>query len=303
MKKLLLFSSLLALGTMNAQTTNVFNFGFDTAIPSTWLSSNQSSPLGQSTWVKSPYTLPLSGAIFGSGNTTTLPSGQAGGANSFAIVNFNSTTGSGTISNWLITPTINVKDGDIVSFYTRKGTDGTGDYADRLEVRYSSAATTSNPSGATGVGSFTNLGVTVNPNLLTGFVYPKVWTKYSFTISGVGTTEVPIKVGFRYFVTSGGPSGDNSDIIGLDTFSVDRPTLAVNDVSAVKTSIYPNPAKDVLNLKTSEGIKKVEIYDVAGRQVKTATTEKVNVSDLKAGMYIIKIQTASGETTEKFIKE
>ena len=205
---------------------NQFSFGFDgttaAMLSAGWQSTNQSSPAGASTWSNASFTLPLTGAIFGSGNTTTLPVGQAGGNNSFALVNFNSTTGTGTISNWLITPDITVQNGDVVTFYSRKGTDGTTDYPDRLELRMSTTATVLPSGGSAGLGSFTTVCTTVNPSLLGGFVYPKVWTQYSYTVTGLaGPTAV--KFAFRYFVTNGGPSGANSDIIGIDTFSVDRP--------------------------------------------------------------------------------
>ena len=88
MKKTLL---LILLPLLGISQQNVFNFGFDgtnTAMQTAgWQFTNQSSPLGASTWSLSTYTTPLSSAIFGSGNTTTIPVGQAGGNNSFALVN------------------------------------------------------------------------------------------------------------------------------------------------------------------------------------------------------------------------
>ncbi len=310
MSKILLLASFLGLALMNAQTTtNVYSYGFDTAFSTDWVVTNQSDPSTTSTWTKATYTVPLSNALFGSGNTTTVPPGQAGGGNSFALVNYTSTTGAGTISNWLLTPSVSVKNGDIVSFYTRKGTDGTQDYADRLELRYSTAATSVTPSGgAAGVGSFTNVGVTVNPNLATGFVYPKVWTKYSFTVSGVGTTPVPVKFAFRYYVTNGGPSGSNSDLIGIDTFSVDRPnsSLGTNEIASGSKSVavYPNPATDYISIKTEEKINAVEIFDITGRKVPVVVDgNRVNVRNLNAGTYIISFETKAGKATEKFIKK
>nr|WP_262909361.1 T9SS type A sorting domain-containing protein [Chryseobacterium gwangjuense] len=307
MRKILLIGSFLSLAFTNAQTTNVYNYGFDTAFAVDWVLTNQSSPAGASIWSKATYTTPLSSAIFGSGNTTTVPVGQAGGNNSFALVNFNSTTGAGTISNWLITPAVSVKDGDVVSFYTRKGTDGTTDYPDRLELRYSVAGTTVNPSsGAADVGSFTNVGVTVNPTLVAGFVYPKTWTKYSFTISGIGGTPIPVKFGFRYYVTDGGPSGSNSDLIGIDTFSVDRSTLAVSDVASKKTSlsIFPNPTSDFVNIKTDSKINAVSVIDLTGRKLDVKFEgNRVNVRSLPAGTYILNIETDNGVSTEKIVKK
>lgn len=287
---------------------NQFSFGFDgttaAMISAGWQSTNQSSPVGASTWNNATFTVPLANAIFGSGNTTTIPVGQAGGNNSFALVNFNSTTGAGTISNWLITPNITVENGDIVTFYSRKGTDGTTDYPDRLELRMSTAATTVLPSGALDVGSFTTLGVSVNPTLVNGFVYPKVWTQYTYTVAGL-TGPTPVKFAFRYFVTNGGPSGANSDIIGIDTFSVDR-TLSTDDFFKNNFAVYPNPATDVINISNvnSLEISAATITDINGRIVKEfrSSIESINISDLNSGVYFLKISTLDGSGTTKIVK-
>ncbi|QQQ28568.1 T9SS-dependent choice-of-anchor J family protein [Chryseobacterium indoltheticum] len=297
----------MGLGLLNAQ--NVYSYGFDTAFSTSWTLTNQSASANATTiWVKAAYTASSTSenSIFSSG-VGGVPVGQAGGSNSFALVNFSSTTGTGTISNWLITPVVNVKDGDVVSFYSRKGTDGTTDYPDRLELRYSTAATTVVPStGSTAVGSFTNVGVIVNSALAAGFVYPKTWTLYSFTITGVGNTPVPVKFGFRYFVTNGGTTGANSDIIGIDTFSVDRSNLGVNDVQATKSllSIYPNPTTDFLNIKTEKSIGNVSVFDISGKNVNVKSDgDKIDVRSLPAGTYLINIETKDGVSTEKFIKK
>lgn len=300
MKKLLLIGSFLGFGLLSAQ--NVYSYGFDVPFTAQWTLTNQSTPSTATLWSKAAYNA-TSTAIFGS-TPPALPKGQDGTDNTFALVNYTSTSGAGIISNWLLTPTVNVQNGDVVSFYTRKGTDGATDYPDRLELRYSTAATTVAPTGgSTGLGSFTNLGVSVNPTLVGGFVYPKVWTKYSFTVSGVGATPVAVSFAFRYFVTDGGPSGNNSDIIGIDTFSVDRPTAAVNDATSSKLALYPNPTSDYLNF--NEKVSSVQIFDVAGRNVASFKTAKnqVDVRNLAKGVYIVKFESAKGSQTEKFIKQ
>jgi len=301
MKKILSLIVLSAvISNFNAQT-NVYSNGFDSAFPSDWITTNQSTPSTTTLWFKSTsYT--AASTQFSGGQ------GQAGGLNSLAGVNYTSTSGAGDISNWLITGVINVQDGDIVSFYARKGTSGTVDYPDRLELRYSTVASTVVPSGgSTDVGSFTNLGVSVNPDLLTGFVFPKVWTKYSFTVSGVGTTPVPVTFAFRYYVTDGGPSGNNSDLIGIDTFSVDRPNLAVTDVNSKnKSSVYPIPAKDVLNLKSVNSYNNVKIYNISGQLVAEKAIDSknaINISALKKGVYFIEFSNGTSKESFKFIKD
>lgn len=303
MRKILLSACLAVYSFANAQT-NVYSYGFDTDFGTDWTRTNQSTapPATPTLWSKATYTAQTT-SIFGSG-IGGVPSGQAGGQNSFALVNYTSTN-TGTISNWLITPTVNVQDGDVVTFYTRKGTDGTTDYPDRLELRYSSAATTVVPStGPTDVGSFTNLGVSVNPNQAVGFVYPQTWTQYTFNITGVGSTPVPVKFAFRYFVTSAGPSGTNSDIIGIDSFQVTRSTMATGEVSRNKLSVYPNPATDFIKIDGAYKLQSVAVYDMSGRKVAVAVKgNTVDVTSLSNGTYIIDIETDSGNVSEKFIKK
>ena len=67
----------------------------------------------------------------------------------------------------------------------------------------------------TDVGDFTTLLLSVNPNLTTTD-YPKVWTQYTVTLSGI-PVGASGRFAFRYFVTDGGRDGANSDYIGIDT--------------------------------------------------------------------------------------
>lgn len=306
MKKSLLYFALFSIPFIGF-SQNQYNQGFDvtTAQLATagWVQTNQSAPLGASTW-SIPSTTPVSTDAFGGVNRA----GHMGGANSFILVNFNSTTGAGIISNWLITPNITVQNGDVVSFWTRKGTDGTTDYPDRLELRMSTDAVTVVPSGgSSGLGSFSTLALTVNPNLLAGFVYSKTWTQYSYTVTGL-SAATPVKFAFRYFITNGGPSGANSDIIGIDTFSVDR-TLSTNDFFKNNLVVYPNPVNDILNISNNNNVvmNTTVITDLNGRVVKGVnlngvSSAQINISDLTTGIYLMKITTDQGVGTTKIVK-
>lgn len=166
-----------------------------------WFMQNNSQPLGTTGWFQ--------------GNDTVFPA-QGGPSTSYIGANFNNTTGgTGTISNWLLTPVLNLNDGDTVSFWTRTATGSV--WADRLEVRMSTSGNSTNVGTlATDVGDFTTVLTTVNP-ALNAPDYPQVWTQYVLTISGV-PTPTDGRIAFRYYVTNGGPSGANSNYIGIDTF-------------------------------------------------------------------------------------
>ena len=329
MKKLLL--SLLLTPVALFSQTNLYNYGFsgvsaDLATAG-WVRTNQSvSPVAARLWSISSYTAvaataaeqnPFNAAPVAVGAISPIPNGHAGGANSFCLVNFQCTssaaTTGATISNWLISPAIDVQNGDIVSFYTRIGKNTTANnasFADNLELRMNTdPAFGADPStGSTDVGGFTDLLVEVNPNLdLTS--YPSVWTKYSATISGLSSPG-SVEFALRYFVTDGGPNGNNSDIIGVDTFSVDRPALSVNENSIIENfKIYPNPATNVINVaaKNATAINSVQVTDVNGRVVLSkdvnASAYAIDSSGLTAGVYLVKVSSDLGSGTTKIVKQ
>jgi len=183
-------------------STASFSEGFDdiTTLPGAgWSFQNNSSPLGSTGWFP--------------GNDTVFPA-HAGAPTAYIGANFNNTSGAGAISNWMLTPEISLANGDTISFWTRTATGSI--WADRLQVRLSTAGSSTNVgSSATDVGDFTTLLLDINPTLVAAG-YPQVWTQYTATLSGIpgGATG---RVAFRYFVTNGGPSGANSNYIGIDT--------------------------------------------------------------------------------------
>ncbi|CAN5162266.1 hypothetical protein BH09BAC2_BH09BAC2_14000 [soil metagenome] len=198
MKKILLLLSMYSVHYLNAQV-NTLSENFSTAPPAGWTVTNSSSSIGITSWFQ--------------GNSSVF-SAFSNPPTAYVGVNYNSTTGTNTISNWLFSPLLNLNDGSVFSFYTR--TVDAPAFPDRLEVRLSTnGASTNNGGTANSVGDFTTLLVSVNPSLTTA-EYPNVWTQYSVTLSGIGGAYVPGIIAFRYFVTNGGPTGLNSDYIGID---------------------------------------------------------------------------------------
>ena len=84
--------------------------------------------------------------------------------------------------------------------------------------------------------------------------------------------------------------------------------LGVSDLSFnSKTNIYPNPAQDFFEYKNINGnITSTSIYSTNGSLVKTINSNesKINISNLKNGVYIIQTKTSNGNTfTNKLIKK
>ena len=204
MKKQLLYPILSLLPLVSAAQALQENFDDITSLTgSGWIATNQSNPVGTTTYFQ---------------GSPTVFSSYNGVDSAYVGMNFNATAGTGAISNWLITPTVNVQDGDIMAFWTRTSTGST--YDDRLEVR-SSNGTMTTPVGAMDVGSFTNLLLTINDNY--DLTYPGAWTRYEYVVAGVGATPVAMNFAFRYNVLDGGPTGTRSNYIGIDAVYIGDP--------------------------------------------------------------------------------
>ena len=75
-----------------------------------------------------------------------------------------------------------------------------------------------------------------------------------------------------------------------------------------KISIYPNPAKNQLNLdfdSTRDGINKIQIFNTIGEKVFETSTISENIifGAIPSGMYFVKIISNTFEMTKKLIVE
>lgn len=82
--------------------------------------------------------------------------------------------------------------------------------------------------------------------------------------------------------------------------------LTVSDLNKnINIKIYPNPIKDFISINTDETVVGFEIYDLTGKKLnysKTNFNNKIDVSKLSKGQYILKINTNKGQVQHKFIK-
>lgn len=90
---------------------------------------------------------------------------------------------------------------------------------------------------------------------------------------------------------------DNLKLTGVEkTLSVDS-----NELQKKSMVFYPNPAFDYIHVKNTE---KVAIIDLNGRMVKEVTNvDKVDISYLAKGIYIVKLETGNITKISKLIKE
>ncbi len=79
--------------------------------------------------------------------------------------------------------------------------------------------------------------------------------------------------------------------------------LGTNETEAKKSSVYPNPVKDIINISSNSKVSKVGIYNIDGKMVSEANSDKIDLSKFSSGIYLMKIDFADGSSeTQKVIK-
>ena len=81
--------------------------------------------------------------------------------------------------------------------------------------------------------------------------------------------------------------------------SVDETITEFNSLT-----VYPNPVSEQLFLPSEFSKFRYSIFDVMGKEVKTGTAEgSLDVSSLTNGFFTLFIQTESGESATRFVKQ
>jgi hypothetical protein len=134
---------------------------------------------------------------------------------------------------------------------------------------------------------------------------PFVWVSENFTnndvFSGTNTQTLLTSLGFeqaeaityieanRYFITSESfnipPFSDNGKLV---SFTTNDNVLSIREQATRVVSLYPNPVKDVLFINDLE-FTSIEIYDTKSALAYRGYNQKINVSELNKGLYLVKI--------------
>ncbi|MDP2722064.1 MAG: T9SS type A sorting domain-containing protein, partial [Bacteroidales bacterium] len=84
------------------------------------------------------------------------------------------------------------------------------------------------------------------------------------------------------------------------------PVLDVDDEEAGELNLYPNPAKDRVNVTSKVAMKHISVMNYVGQVVYTAdvageNSVELNTSSFEAGVYVVQINTANGLVTKRVV--
>ncbi len=126
-------------------------------------------------------------------------------------------------------------------------------------------------------------------------------------VSSLGIDTQGITFALPMAISKDGTKIAGTGISGSDivAFYIDLSSVLETQKAVKKhTSIYPNPAKNILNIKTDAKIESVEIFSVSGQRVKSlGSVNPINITDLSKGNYIVVISQNGKKESYKFIKE
>lgn len=113
--------------------------------------------------------------------------------------------------------------------------------------------------------------------------------------------QANVKIRFQYVA-------NDADAVSIDDVQViANGTLGTSEVSKTKVdnlSVYPNPTKGIVSIKTDKKIKATSVIDISGKTISTNNSETTDISSLPKGTYLLKVDFSDGTSkTEKVIKQ
>ena len=114
-------------------------------------------------------------------------------------------------------------------------------------------------------------------------------------------------------MSASGSAPSNNDYLWVDELAFTGTVASVKDISNTNPiKLFPNPAVNVLNVNFHESninSTQYRVFDIQGKLLleENFNAEKLNksidISNLKAGIYVFNIQTSTGIWSQKFTKE
>lgn len=138
-----------------------------------------------------------------------------GSSTGYVAANFNAVTSQNNIDNWLILPKNSIVKGDSLLFFSRSILNSR--FPDSMRVMFSQTGDSVPEALWTELGRF-------KVNTIGS------WQRNGFRAPSTGTNA---RFAIRYNVVNGGPSGINSDYIGIDSLTLERPIVFPNNMQAL----------------------------------------------------------------------
>lgn len=124
------------------------------------------------------------------------------------------------------------------------------------------------------------------------------WVTNTFSFTAT-TTEVVIYVRSQLSIDK------NTEVFYDNISLVEAATASTNDVFASKFKVYPNPAREYISIQAKDvQISSVEMYSILGGKISLNSkleNNRINISHLSSGMYLLKINSGQKSVMKRII--
>ena len=121
-------------------------------------------------------------------------------------------------------------------------------------------------------------------------------------LSGYGDT-----VQFAYYASSGSEEDNEDNDFFIDNFQITTTSLGSTNESIEGFKLYPTIVEQDLNFSALENVQRITIYNLLGQEVFKTTPNvsnaSIDLSTLKGGIYMVKVQVGNTTGTYKIIKK
>jgi hypothetical protein len=158
--------------------------------------------------------------------------------------------------------------------------------------------------------AFVDYGITTDADVV-DYLISQDGRIYEALTGTVGSEDDPLTTGTEYVVYAF--AFNRNEVLGTYTPGVhfipgQGVVNGINDVEALSSSsVYPNPTKNNVNIASKANIERVEMFNMMGQKVSensvNSMVTSVNVSNLNAGTYVLKVYTNAGVFAKKIVVE
>ncbi len=148
--------------------------------------------------------------------------------------------------------------------------------------------------------------------------YNRTVVKMYLNGAQIGTNiTFPANTTTSIFTIGAPPSGSGINVIYYDDLKIYSDALKQADIvslynnntlsyenfdkASLEVVVYPNPATNLLNIETPSEIKSVEVYNIQGQKVLSASQKQINLSNLQSGVYVVIVEDFNNNITHKKI--
>jgi hypothetical protein len=128
-----------------------------------------------------------------------------------------------------------------------------------------------------------------------GNIIFKIKTKPTVAVNSTVTQKADIFFDYNWPITTN-DANTTFTVLSRGDFALDN-----------TVKVYPNPAKNIVNIAAGTELQSIQLYNVQGRLLQSSSAKGISsvldMSSKPAGIYFIKINTEKGAKVEKVIKE